>query len=366
MSLPALLSRDATRERLAVIFPKGAPFSEWVTRAVGGDTVFAMLYVAAVEGTGRLLAPKHVYRMSDEQAALTSDAARLQYHVETLKPRSVPRGKTWYADTSREPIRDETLRQGLVATGAVLEDRSLATTSNKPRYALAADFAALFKPDLRGEALELAATAWRKAHLAPGEVARVDLLRAGAGRAVDAVPVTFPNGEGRLLAAGESSVITKAVVEEFAPRFLQHPAVVWLSESGRKVVARDDVLARRIGLKIDASRNLPDLILADLGAGGLVVVFVEVVSTDGPVTDARRRDLLALTAEASLDPGQVAFVTAFMDRRHPAFRKCLGALAWNTFVWLASEPEAVIVLVGGAPTPRRLQTLLGLFGRAAE
>lgn len=361
MSLPPMLARDAARERLGVIFPKGSPFAEWVTRAVGGDVLFAMLYVGAVEGSGRLLAPKHVYRMSNDQAAMTSDAARLEYHLETLKPRAVPRGKAWYADTSREPIRDETLRQGLVATGAVIEDRTLPTTSNKPRYALAADFAALFHPDLEGEGLERAAAARRKAHLAPGEVARVDLLRAGAGRAAEAVPVTFPNGEGRLLAAGESSVISKAVVEEFAPRFLQHPAVVWLSESGRKVVARDDVLARRIGLKIDASRNLPDIILADLGPAGLLVVFVEVVSTDGPVTDARRRDLLALTAEASLDPGQVAFVTAFMDRRHPAFRKCLGALAWNSFVWLASEPAAVIALVGGTPTPRRLQDLLRLF-----
>ena len=48
---------------------------------------------------------------------------------------------------TREPIRDETLREGLVATGAVTERTDLATTSSKPRYASKANFAALF--DLR-------------------------------------------------------------------------------------------------------------------------------------------------------------------------------------------------------------------------
>ena len=42
---------------------------------------------------------------------------------------------------------------------------------------------------------------------------------------------------------GPSSVISKSVVEEFAPRFLEEPVVIWLSESRNQVVARDDDLA---------------------------------------------------------------------------------------------------------------------------
>ena len=48
------------------------------------------------------------------------------------------------------------------------------------------------------------------------------------------------------MAPGPSSVIAKAVIEEFARRFLVNAAVVWVSESGAKVVARDDELAFRI------------------------------------------------------------------------------------------------------------------------
>ena len=64
---------------------------------------------------------------------------------------------------------------------------------------------------------------------------------------------------------GPSSVISKAVDEEFAPKFLENSGVIWLSESRNQVVARDDRLARDIDLTIRQDRNLPDLILVDLG-----------------------------------------------------------------------------------------------------
>ena len=50
----------------------------------------------------------------------------------------------------------------------------------------------------------------------------------------------------------------------FAPRFLQSPAVLFVSESGNKIVARDDNLAQAIGLSIQADKNLPDIILYEI------------------------------------------------------------------------------------------------------
>src|SRR5882724_4617656 len=49
------------------------------------------------------------------------------------------------------------------------------------------------------------------------------------------------------MSVGPSTSITKAVVEVFSSRFLRQPAVLFVSESGNKIVARDDQLARRIG-----------------------------------------------------------------------------------------------------------------------
>src|ERR1700691_4521857 len=133
-----------------------------------------------------------------------------------------------------------------------------------------------------------------KAHLSATALARTVLMRRGAVTTGEGVLVTFPNGETRRMAAGPSSVISKAVIEEFAKRFLVNPAVLWVSESGAKVVSREDELAAKLKLKIAADRNLPDLILVDLGDGKsshMLLVFIEVVASDGPVTSQRQEAL---------------------------------------------------------------------------
>src|SRR6185437_8724951 len=119
-----------------------------------------------------------------------------------------------------------------------------------PRYALRKDFAALFDPTLTGAALEAAAKAWQANNLSASALARTALMRRGAATSDGGVLITFPNGETRRMAPGPSSHISKAVIEEFAKRFLENPAVLWLSESGAKVVARDDQLVNSLGLDI--------------------------------------------------------------------------------------------------------------------
>ena len=130
-------------------------------------------------------------------------------------------------------------------------------------------------------------------------------------------------------------------------RFLERPSVIWLSESRNHVVARDDQLAQDIGLTIQPDRNLPDLILVDLGPAEPLLVFVEVVATAGPVNELRRTALLALATEAGFQEEQVAFVTAYADRDNRAFKGSVSELAWKSFAWFASEPEHIIMLHRG-------------------
>jgi hypothetical protein len=354
--LPPYVTLDQVQKRLRQIFPAGHEYFSWCTRDIAAKTVCSLLYVGAVDGAHRYFAPKQAYRMTRDQAALSSDAARIDYGIQSMKNGFSPRGKTWYADNSREAIRDETLRQALAPVGALIVDRAVPTSSGKGRYALASDFAALFDPALEGPALDAAIESWRKAHLSKGALAAVKLAAAGATKSKHGMTVNFPSGETRKLTAGDSSVITKAIVEDFAPRFLTNPAVIWISEGGKKVVQRDDETAESIGLKIDPARNLPDVILADVAAGDVFLVFIEVVATDGPISTKRRLDLLKYATEAGLDEDKVAFVTAYMHR-NAAMKKNLPALAWNSFVWLASEPENLIALAGQASSDS-LRTLL--------
>jgi len=352
--LPPLPDIGEIHRRLQIIFPEGTPQRGYCVREMAARTIFVMLYIGAIEGAGVWMGPKHVYRMGDAQSGQREDAQRQAYIVAVEKPGFTAPVDRWFQDNTREPIRDETLRDGLVRVSAVVTRTGLATTSSKGRYALQVGFAALVDPALRDEPLNAAIAAWQDRSLSAGALARVRLQQRSATAAQSKILVTLPNGESRQMEAGPSSVITKAVVEVFAPRFLSDPAVLWISESGNKVIQRDDDLAQSLGLKIETDKLLPDTILVDLGPSEPVVVFIEAVATDGPITEARRGAFIELMTAAGFNPGQVAFVTAFQDRNAAAFKKAIANLAWGSFAWCVSEPEHLIALDGTLPGGIRL------------
>ncbi|MBI4263882.1 MAG: restriction endonuclease [Acidobacteria bacterium] len=355
--LPRLPSVETVAQRLRLVFPEGLPQRQYLIRDLAARTVFAMLYIGAVEGSPRRAAPKHVYRMSDDQARLSQDGERVKYGFEVMKPGYRSLGRPWYADTTREPIRDETLRSGLLAVDAAVDSPELASTSSKPRYALRRNFARLFDPSLDGASLARAIQTWQRRHLNPAALTRVLLLRERLSGAGQAVTVTFPNGEGRRLSSGQSSIIAKAVIEVFAREFLENPAVVWLSESSRKVVQRDDEVARRVGLSIDVARVLPDVVLVDLGPQRPRIVFVEVVETGGAMTDARVEELRRLIDSTRFRPKDIAFVTAYVDRSRAVFRATVATLAASSFAWFVSEPTFLLCHLATTSTTQRRRAL---------
>lgn len=339
-----LPSIGAIKARLEIIFPAGIPDRQYVVRESAARIVLVMLYMDAVEGRGPQMRPSQVYRMSDRQVALQGDDERAAFQSDSLKSLFSPPGTPWYADNSREQVRDESLRDGLVAKGVVGLDRSIATTSNLGRYYLRRHFAdLLLLPD---EVFLEAVEDWQEEHINSAELARIKLM-GERGAHKDAVAVTFPDGSGRVLTAGKSSQIAKAVIEVFAPKFLKHPAVVWISESGNHVGISDDALMRAIGLTIDAQRLLPDVVLADLQKP-MRLVFVEIVATDGPVTEQRKADLLAAAEKAGFKGSQVVFVSVFEERNAGPLKKRLSAIAINSYIWCVNEPDLLLVLdIGG-------------------
>ena len=359
MPLPPLLAVTDIHERLQTIFPEGTANRNYVTREIAAKTVFVMLYIGAIEGAECWLRPDQVTRMTDAQTVLAEDEDREAWLAESMRPAAGYIEGRWYAANTREPIRDETLREGLVRMGAVKEREGLPTTSPLPRYALAEEFARLFDSGLTGEVLQAGIQEWQRANLSRGALARVAIMRRGAVAREGRVLVTFPSGETRHMEPGPSSVISRAVVEEFAPRFLEQPGVIWLSESRNQVVARDDRLAQDIGLTIQPDRNLPDLILVDLGPAEPLLVFVEVVATAGPVSEARHTALMAIATDAGFSGNQVAFLTAYADRDDSAFKASVSELAWRSFAWFMSEPCHIVVLHRGADTVQvRLSELM--------
>lgn len=343
-ALPALIPVESLVRWLSEIFPEGTPHRSYVVREMAAKTIFVMLYGGAVEGSNRWFRPAQATMMTDAQARAATAEERIKWTADSLiAGRLNHSARSWYAPNSREPIRDETLRSGLIPLGAVIERAGIPTTSSRPRYALSRSFYDLLLA-LRDGAAPAGVADWQRAHLSAEALARVTLLKSGAAALRDGgrLAIQFPNGETRLMLKGPSAVITKAVVEEFAPRFLAEPAVLFISDSGEKVVARDEQLASLIGLQIQADRNLPDVILLDLARGRERLIFVEVVATDGGITLQRKAALSALAANARFSIASVFFVTAFADRSMPAFRRLAAELAWDTFAWFAAEPAHLL------------------------
>lgn len=355
-SWPPVPSLELVVERLAMIFPDGTSNRAYCIRESTARTVLVMLYAGAVEGSDRWIRPSQVTDMTDAQMKRLSVTEREEWCRLMLSGRKKTRpADAWYAANSREQIRDENIRQGLIPNNAAIEREGLPTTSSKPKYALRADFAALFDPALEGEALDSQITDWRKKHLSKAALARLALVRKGAAAASDKVTVQFPNGRTIQLSPGPSSVLTKQVVEAFAPRFLSEPVVLWISESGNKVV--DDSLVKALNLEIDPSKSLPDVILVDLSEDNFLVVFVEVVHSDGPINHVRKKALEAMATEAGFSPDHLAYLTVFSDRDASPYKALAPNLAWDSFVWFASEPDAIVWLKSGCE--RKLSELRG-------
>ncbi len=353
-ALPPVPPLATIGERLPVIFPEGTEARAYLTRDIAARTIFVMFYVGAVEGPGNWLRPNQVTRMTDAQSARTGESQRRAWIAESLRKDSGGTGERWYATDTREPIRDETLRSALVPVGAVLEREGLPKTSSKPRWALASSFAELFLC-LPEEFAERAGQ-WRERHLTRSARARIALVRRGiTGRSTGEVLVRFPNGATRALSPGTSSILARAVIEDFSPRFLSAPGVLWVSETSRKDEAADMDLARDVHLPIDPNVLLPDLILVDLPAGMPPhFVFLELVTSDGPMTEDRKQAFEGVLRDGGHDLRHAAFGTVFLDRGQPVYRRVVSRLAWDSFVWFVSEPDKLVLQVDTGRDPRRL------------
>lgn len=356
MTLPIIPARAIVQQRLRIVFPEGTQERQWCIRDAAVKTIRAMFYAGAIVGANRWLKPSQVVSMSDSQIANLDIAERERWYRLSSANRWPRPSDAWYAVNSREQVRDEGMKKGLIPNGALYE-RIIQATSSAGRYALHEDFAALFDESLSPEAFAVAAERWRGQHLNQAALARIALLRAGAAAGEGTVEVRLPNGRTELMSVGASSDLTKALVEQFAPRFLARPAVIWLSESAQKVI--DPTLARTLGLNIDPSGTLPDAILADLGTsdGRVLIVFCEVVHSDGPITTLRKRQLDEMARSAGFDLADIAHLSVFRDRSQKQIREQIGKLAWGTFVWFSSEPEAVVILHHG--TEQKLSALRG-------
>jgi len=233
-----------------------------------------------------------------------------------------------YAENSRETFRKEAMHH--FRTAALIEDNGLATNSPNYRYRVTAEALALFRA-FGHEGWNGKLSAFVSAHSRLCEIYASKKKVEKVGVLVDGVRYA--------LSAGSHNRLQKAVVEEFLPRFAPNSHCLYLGDTAKRDLVKDESGLRGIGFEITLHDQMPDVVL--YRADKQWIYFVECVTSVGPMTPARILELNRMTA--GVRTGKI-FVTAFLDFK--TFKKFSDRLAWETEVWIADMPDHMVHLDG--------------------
>jgi hypothetical protein len=234
-----------------------------------------------------------------------------------------------YAPNTREIVRRQTMHQ-FMQGGLVLYNPDNPTRAvNSPR--------AVYQ--VSPEALTLVRTygssAWG-AQLSAYLSEQEGLAARYAGeRDLQRIPITVAEGKTIRISPGEHSLLIKAIIEEFAPRFVQGGQLIYAGDTGEKMGYFDRDLLRRLGVEVDDHGKMPDVVIYYPEKDWLLLV--ESVTSHGPMDGKRHGELMKLFHGS--EPGLV-YVTAFPSRSVMA--RYLGEIAWETEVWVADAPTHLI------------------------
>lgn len=234
-----------------------------------------------------------------------------------------------YAPNTRETVRRQTMHQ-FVQAGLVLynPDEPLRPV-NSPRavYQVSPEALTLIRAfDTLQWHAQLTAYMSEQQGLAARYANERDLQR---------VPVTIAEGQTIHISPGEHSLLIKAIIEDFAERFVPGGKLIYAGDTGDKMGYFDRAQLERLGVRVDSHGKMPDVVLYYPERHWLLLV--ESVTSHGPVDGKRHEELMTLFegSEAGL-----VYVTAFPSRAVMA--RYLSDIAWETEVWVADAPTHLI------------------------
>jgi len=137
------------------------------------------------------------------------------------------------------------------------------------------------------------------------------------------------------LSPGLHSELIADVVDGFVPRFTDGCEVLYISdtEDKRKYIKED--LLNHFGGSIEEKKKLPDVLLVDKKRSRMFVI--EIIASGGAINHRRLAHLSELFENWKV---KKVFVSVFRDKE--SFKKFALDIAWDTEVWIASQPQHLI------------------------
>lgn len=155
-------------------------------------------------------------------------------------------------------------------------------------------------------------------------------------RDIRKIPVTLPDGTTLQLKDGDHNTIQKLVIEEFLGYYGYGAKVLYIADSDKKFGGIfDEKYLKQLGF-LDLKQNkLPDIVAYSQEKDW--IYMIEAYHTSNPITSERKYELVQLMGEAA---HKAIFVTAFENNK--GYRSCPEELAWETEVWIATDPKHMI------------------------
>ena len=234
-----------------------------------------------------------------------------------------------YAPNTRETFRRQSMHQ-LVDAGIALlnpDDPQRAVNSPKTVYQIEQSTADLLK--------SFGSKDWDvllNSHLKSIETLAHQYAKE---REMNQIPVYLGNGTEIKFSPGAHSLLIKAIIEEFGPRFAPGAILIYAGDTGAKWGYFDERLLEKLNVTLPSHGKMPDVILYYKEKNWLLLI--ESVTSHGPV-DGKRHAELAKLFKSSAAP--IVYVTAFPSREIMA--SYVSAIAWETEVWCADSPTHLI------------------------
>ena len=149
------------------------------------------------------------------------------------------------------------------------------------------------------------------------------------------VEVKIPGGKKLSLSSGDHNLIQKRIIEDFLPKFLKKPVLLYLGDTAKKTLIIDEKFLNKIGFKELKHDMLPDVLAFD--SFDKTIYLIEAVHSSNPINQLRYIQLRKFTNKCKFE---IKMISAFKNREN--FRKYCINLSWDTSVWLAEEPHHII------------------------
>lgn len=234
----------------------------------------------------------------------------------------------YYAENTRETFRKNAMHN--FRNAAFIEDNDAVTNSKQYSYRLTDEMLCLIQ-SYCDEEWETNLATFQRNH-----ESLIDIY--ASKRKLNKIPVKI-NVKDLTFSRGKHNELQKKILEEFASRFAPNSECLYVGDTIKKDLVKDEDALRKLGFSISVHNKMPDVVLYSEEKNWLF--FIEAVTSVGPMDYKRKREIDEMTKKVTA--GKI-YITAFLDRK--TYKKFFDDLAWETEVWIADEPDHMIHLNG--------------------